>query len=91
MESPSGASVREFVLSNGFGLRCRSYTALFRSGLVFKVTIRRLTKTKSWPVNALKPSTDRLWDLFCTRQGSNLQPYDPKSLALRAGKDFWPI
>jgi hypothetical protein len=26
-----------------------------------------------------KSPEDWLWDLLCTRQGSNLQPYDPKS------------
>jgi hypothetical protein len=26
-----------------------------------------------------KSPEDWLWDLICTRQGSNLQPYDPKS------------
>ena len=25
---------------------------------------------------------NRLWYLLCTRQGSNLQPYDPKSRSL---------
>jgi hypothetical protein len=44
-----------------------------------------------------------LWDLICTRQGSNLQPYDPKSYTLMFNNvrenalfcliklDEWPI
>ena len=27
----------------------------------------------------MKLPRDQLWNLFCTRQGSNLQPCDPKS------------
>ena len=34
-------------------------------------------------VSARLTSTDQPWDLNCTRQGSNLQPYDPKSYSTR--------